>query len=193
MKVLTVGHATPSLASLTASLAIDGMSDTARKALRNDLTNRRSLLTGIIERNKDNKTFTALKNLSNKEMKKMSKGFMLVYRYVEPLGFHIYEKGGKVPSVTETKKIALTINSLCSSTQFAGLDIEDVNTDHFRLVLATYMSLKKILTDVQAKRKTDVTTSALIDATSELGLRLYSLYVDNRQDHASNEETVVFR
>lgn len=192
MKVGMIGCAHPSLAAVTAS-TLGGMSEPAREALRNDLTNRRALLAEIIVRNKDNKTFTALKNLSSKDMKKMTKGFMLVYRYVEPLGFHIYEKGGKVLSIVETRKIALTINSLCNSKQFAKLDIEDVNTDYFRLILATYMSLKKILTDVQAKRKTDVTTSALIDATSELGLRLYSLYVDNRQDHASNEETVVFR
>ena len=189
MKVGIIGHATPSSG---VSHMLGGMNDVAREAMSNELTSRRNLVTEIATRNKDNPTFKALRSLSSKEMKKMTKGFSVIYRYVEPLNFHLFEVGNRSPSATELKKIALIINSLTNSKPFAALDLEDVNTDYFRLTLATYIVLKNIISNVKAKRN-DPSMSALIDVTSELGLRIYSLYIDNRQDHAPNSETVQFR
>ena len=177
-KIGIIGQPSPS-----GSIAhmLGGMSDRSREAMRNELTTRRTLVNRMVETLMGINHFDVYRKLSNKELKKKSKEFMLVCRYVEPLQLHLYTAGTKVPSMTEVKRIAAIVNSLCNSKQFAKMDLEDVTTDFFEIVLATYIACKLIIESFK-KRRPDQTAAIhmMTMVASDVGLRLYDLYIDNR-------------
>lgn len=183
----------PGTAGSVASL-LGGMSERSREAMRNELTARRNLVNDIVQSLMKVNSFDLYNKLSNKELRKKSKEFMLVYRYMEPLQFHLYTVKNKIPSLAEVKRMSQTINALCNSKQFAQMDLEKVDTDYFEITLASYIAVKHVI-DAFKKKRPDQKQAMdiLVMVASELGLRIYDLYIDNRQDHASNEETVQFR
>lgn len=170
------------------------MGDVAREVTTNSLTTRRNLLERISKGYVNSNLLHDISKQTPKQMKRMSRGFHMMYRYIEPLRLEQYHNGFKHPSITELRRITITLNSLTSGTAFARLDFEDTETDYFQLAIGVMILLKSISAKnfkVYAKETKLITQFNLV--ASDIAIRLYSMYVDTRMESAMEDENVVLR
>lgn len=167
---------------------LGSMGSVAREVMSNEMKNRRIRLAPIILEHAEKAHLIQLLKLSNKELKKRSTKFMLIYRYLDSLQLDRFFYGDKVPTPQHVRRINVTLNSLINSKPFLQCDFEDINTDYFDLLIGVFVGLKNILGAYNKRFGVeDKNTVGLTHVTSEIGLRLYSLYVDNRLDSAQSD------
>ena len=170
------------------------LSDEANKVLRVELKNRRELLSRIALGYADINHLQDYKQLSSKQLKRKSKGFALIYRYIEPLDLARFHNGFKRPTMVELRRIILSINSLLASKNFAALDFEPTDTDYFELAMTTLVVLKAISTKLRGASGVDEKLYMNLNLTAaDISVRLYSMYIDTRMESAMEDENVIMR
>ena len=75
------------------------------------------------------------------------------------------------------------LNSLINSKVFTELDLEKTDTDYFELLVGLYICMKDVTTNFMKHYPSHKCAAQLTHVSSEIGLRLYSLYLDTRLDN----------
>lgn len=170
------------------------LTETANEVMRNELRNRRELLSEIALSYVGENYIADVKQYSSKQMKKMSKGFALIYRYVEPLDLSRFRNGFKMPSQTEMKRIVTSLNSLTQSHVFTQLNFKDVNTDYFKLTLCMLIILKSISAKYAASKNRNMELHTQFNlVAADFAERLYSMYVDDRMSSVGEDPNLICR
>lgn len=186
MKVDIIGAGHPSSASI-------GLT-TAQEVQRVEIANRRKFMSSVIEEHKREGYFIRFLELSNKHLKKQSKGFILIHRYIEGLGLERYYETTATPVPAQAHRIAVMLNSMIGSKPFTLLNLEKADTDYFQLLVGLYMCMKSVTANFMKLYPNDKRVAELTHVSSEIGLRLYSLYEDTRlSDVNSDYEEVRLR
>lgn len=152
----------------------------AQEVERVELSNRRNLMDKVIKAQNEKQLFKKFLKLSAKELKKHSKGFNFVMRYIDGLGLERYYGTTSTPTPNQAHRIAVMLNSLINSKVFTELDLEKTDTDYFELLVGLYICMKDVTANFMKHYPNHKCTPQLTDVSSEIGLRLYSLYVDTR-------------
>lgn len=155
----------------------------AHEVQRVEISNRRMLMDKVIVRHNEQQLFKQYLKLSSKELKKRSKGFNFIHRYIDGLGLERYYGTKATPATTQAHRIAVMLNSLINSKIFSGLDLEKTDTDYFDLLVGLYICMKDVTANFMKAYPGHKCVAELTHVSSEIGLRLYSLYVDNRLDN----------
>lgn len=172
-KVGIIGSGHP--ASLNAALTV------AQEVERVEIQNRRRLMEKVIARHQEEKPFAKYMQMTNKQLKKQSKGFGLIYRYIDGLNLDRFHANSKlVPTPTQAQRISSMLNSLINSKLFAALDLEDITADYTDLLIGLYIVMKDLTANFMSRYPNHKGIGQLTYVSSEIGLRLYSLYVDDR-------------
>lgn len=169
--IIGSGHS----ASLNAALTV------AQEVERVEIQNRRRLMEKVIERHQAEKPFIKYMQLTSKQLKKQSKGFGLIHRYIDGLGLDRFHANPKlVLTPTQAQRISTMLNSMINSKIFAALDLEDITTDYSDLLIGLYITMKDVTANFMKRYPNHKGIGQLTYVSSEIGLRLYSLYVDDR-------------
>ena len=155
----------------------------AQEVQKVEISNRRKLMDKVIIRHNEEQLFKKYLKLSSKELKKCSKGFNFIMRYIDGLGLERYYGTKAVPTTTQAHRISVMLNSLINSKIFTELDLEKTDTDYFDLLVGLYSCMKDVTANFLKVNPGHKGVAELTHVSSEIGLRLYSLYVDNRLDN----------
>lgn len=176
---------------MTEKVGILGVGDTdfgraltiAQEVQRVEISNRRKLMDKVIIRHNEQQLFKKLMKLAPKELKKRSKGFNFIMRYIEGLGLERYYGTKATPATTQAHRISVMLNSLINSKVFTELDLEKTDTDYFDLLVGLYICMKDVTANFMRTYPGHKCVAELTHVSSEIGLRLYSLYLDTRLDN----------
>lgn len=155
----------------------------AQEVERVEISNRRKFMDKVIIRHNEEQLFKKYLKLSSKELKKRSKGFNFIMRYIDGLGLERYYGTKAVPTTTQAHRISVMLNSLINSKLFTELDLEKADTDYFHLLVGLYICMKDVTANFMKVHPGHKGVAELTHVSSEIGLRLYSLYVDTRLDN----------
>ena len=155
----------------------------AQEVQKVEISNRRKLMDKVIVRHNEQQIFKQCMKLSAKELKKHSKGFNFVMRYIDGLGLERYYGSTSTPTPTQAHRIAIMLNSLINSKVFTELDLEKTDTDYFDLLVGLYICMKDVTANFMKTYPGHKCVVELTHVSSEIGLRLYSLYLDTRLDN----------
>lgn len=155
----------------------------AQEVQKVEISNRRKLMDKVIVQQYEQQIFKQCMKLSPKELKKHSKGFNFIMRYIEGLGLERYYGTKAVPTTTQAHRISVMLNSLINSKVFTELDLEKTDTDYFDLLVGLYICMKDVTANFMKTYPGHKCVAELTHVSSEIGLRLYSLYLDTRLDN----------
>lgn len=155
----------------------------AQEVQKVEISNRRKLMDKVIVRHNEQQIFKQCMKLSPKELKKRSKGFNFIMRYIEGLGLERYYGSTSTPAPTQAHRISVMLNSLINSKVFTELDLEKTDTDYFDLLVGLYICMKDVTANFMKTYPGHKCVVELTHVSSEIGLRLYSLYLDTRLDN----------
>lgn len=147
-----------------------------------EMSKRRQLIASLSEEFLNHDFLKRYEELSRRELRQMTKEFRFVHEMIKDLGLSRMAKTGKGVSSVNIRKLAAALMYLLHSKQFSAMDLEDSTSDYFKLALAVYVAVKAIDEVVRKNNVDQVTRQKLVFASSELGLRLYTMYVDQRMD-----------
>lgn len=159
----------------------------AQEVQQVEIKNRRALMERVIARHNEQQLFKKFMSLSNKELKKKSKSFVGIMRYLEGLGLERYYGAKNTPTPTQAHRIAVMLNSMLNSKVFTELNLEKTDTDYFDLLTGLYICMKDLTANFMRMYSGDKRVHQLTHVASEIGLRLYSLYVDTRLDNVNSD------
>ena len=147
-----------------------------------EMKKRREQIGALLEPHLSYEILAEYENLSRKELKKKSKEFCFIHMQIKDLGLSRYAKTHKGISNTNVAKISTIMSYISHSKQFCDMDMEKCDQDYFDLVLSIYAALKGI-GEVMTKFNISLAVKQkYVFISSEIGLRLYSLYIDHRMD-----------
>lgn len=152
---------------------------------KNESDNRRNKLAKILPKMVDCKYLAEMENLSLRQLRKQSKEVKNILKYIEGLELSKHALSKKRILLSNINKINFVLNSLLNNNQFAATNLWDCSTDHFKLIAAIYVALKEISSRLIKQDKNVISNpihKQFVFVSSEIGLRLYSLYVDDRKD-----------
>lgn len=155
----------------------------AQEVQRVEISNRRKLMEKVIARHNEQQLFKQYMKLSSKECKKHSKGFNFIMRYIEGLGLERYYGTKATPAANQARRISVMLNSLINSKVFTELNLEKPDTDYFDLLVGLYICMKDVTANFMKTYPGHKCVAELTHVSSEIGLRLYSLYLDTRLDN----------
>ena len=155
----------------------------AQEVQKVEISNRRKLMDKVIVRHNEQQIFKQCMKLSSKELKKRSKGFNFIMRYIEGLGLERYYGTTAIPGAHQAHRISVMLNSLINSKVFTELDLEKTDTDYFDLLVGLYICMKDVTANFMKTYPGHKCVAELTHVSSEIGLRLYSLYLDTRLDN----------
>ena len=96
----------------------------AQEVQKVEISNRRKLMDKVIVHHNEQQIFKQCMKLSSKELKKRSKGFNFIMRYIEGLGLERYYGTKAIPSAHQAHRISVMLNSLINSKVFTELDLK---------------------------------------------------------------------
>lgn len=147
-----------------------------------EMKKRREVITAIASRYTDHSVLTAYENLTNKELRKKSKEFCFIHKAISSVNFAALAKNPLMLSNAKVRSLSLVLTSISHSKQFSAMNMENPTTDYFDLTMALYEATKAIGANL-AKRSIDLKIrQEFTFIASEIGLRIYNMYVDQRQD-----------
>lgn len=165
----------------------------AQEVQRVEIANRRKLMDVVIKQHIKDDLFRKFLGYSQKELKKRTKGFSLIMRHIEGLNLGRYFESTATPTPTQAHRISVAINSLISAKSFTELDLEKTDTDYFQLLVGLYICMKSVTANFMKLYPKDKRVHELTWVSSEVGLRLYSLYIDTRKEDTRDYEEVRLR
>ena len=155
----------------------------AQEVQKVEISNRRKLMDKVIVHHNEQQIFKQCMKLSPKELKKRSKGFNFIMRYIEGLGLERYYGSTSPSAPPQAHRISVMLNSLINSKVFTELDLEKTDTDYFDLLVGLYICMKDVTANFMKTYPGHKCVVELTHVSSEIGLRLYSLYLDTRLDN----------
>lgn len=143
---------------------------------------RRDLIASLDPEYLNHDVMEQFEKLSRKDLRKYSKEFIFIHDQVKDLGLSHMAKTGRGISSDKIKRVIAALSYISHSKQFSAMSLEDPNTDYFRLVMAVNIATKALPDHFKQNRIPPVLLDRLRFIASEIGIRIYTMYVDRRMD-----------
>lgn len=180
VKVAMIGGGSVGLSNvgLVAQMAVER----EQEIRSTEMKKRRELIASLSNEFLNHDTLKRFEELNRRELRQMSKEFRFIHEFIKDSGLSRMAKTGKGVSSVNIRKLAVNLSFILHSKQFSAMDMEDSTSDYFKLTLAIYVAVKAIDEVVRKNNIDMITRQKLVFVSSELGLRLYTMYVDERMD-----------
>lgn len=140
---------------------------------------RRVIIQDLLKRFENRKEYLSYHGLTAFRLKKKSKEYNIIYRYVEALNMFRIAAKDKSLLISDVKRITTYVHALTENKAFHKMDFEDTTTDYFDLLLAIYAAMN-VVYELGQYRYTSELICKVQYVASEIGLRLTYMYIDKR-------------
>ncbi len=182
VRIATLGVGGTELSKHNVGLFASQVIQREQQVRQAEMQKRRTFIANLSDEFINHDVLEAYENLTNKELRKHSKEFSFIHFQIRSLHLSRMAKTGKGVTNQRIKQIITALSYISHSKQFSAMDMEDSTTDYFRITMALYIATKAIAPMFKANNIPDQTKQNFVFISSEIGLRIYSLYTDHRMD-----------